>query len=201
MLTFFIVSIVAAASAGVIHEGGCPEIKAVENFNLTAYQGVWYEISKLPTNAETGGKCAAAEYTLDGDVVKLKNTHVVDGVQKYLDGTAKLAADANNSGKVVVTFKFGDIVNESPLSVIATDYSNYAVTYSCRYDEKNKSHQVFAWILSREKKLEGDAKAAVDAVLKEHSKEIDQSKLVQTDFSEEACKFSSSSLVTESGRP
>lgn len=35
MLSLFVLSLVAAASAGVVHDGKCPELKAVENFNLT----------------------------------------------------------------------------------------------------------------------------------------------------------------------
>lgn len=52
------------------------------------------------------------------------------------------------------------------------------------------------WILSRTPKLEGDAKTAVDTFFKNNPK-IDQSKLVHTDFSEEACKYSGTSVVSE----
>ncbi|KAM3960531.1 bilin-binding protein [Aphomia sociella] len=197
MLRLVMFAFVAAASAGVLHEGKCPDIKPVENFNLTAYQGVWYEISKTPNDAEKNGKCAQAEYTVNGDVVKVKNTHIVEGVQKFVEGTAKLAEDANKSAKLLVTLNFGTVSRESPLSVIATDYQNYAIAYTCKYDEKNKSHNDSIWVLARAKKLEGDAKTAVDNFLKEHSKEIDASKLVQTDFAEDACKFTSSTALTE----
>lgn len=57
------------------------------------------------------------------------------------------------------------------------------------------------WVLSRSKTLEGDAKAAVDAFFKEKSKEIDASKLVPSDFSEEACKYESTSTITEPNSP
>lgn len=71
------------------------------------YQGVWYEIAKFPTPAEKDGKCGSAEYKVEGDIVKLKNTHVINDVQTYIEGTAKLADDANKAAKLVVTFKFG----------------------------------------------------------------------------------------------
>ncbi|KAJ0173508.1 hypothetical protein K1T71_010657 [Dendrolimus kikuchii] len=198
MLRVMFFAIVAVTSANVIHEGSCPEsIQPIKAFNATAYQGVWYEISKFPTEAEKNGKCGSAEYTLDGDVVKVKNTHVVDGVQTFIEGTARFSDDAKDSAKLIVTFKFGDLVRQSPLSIVATDYTNYAVANTCKYDDKKKSHEDNFWILSRSKKLEGDAKAAVDAYLKEHSKEIDTSNFVHTDFSEEACKFTGTSLITE----
>nr|AMQ22734.1 biliverdin binding protein-1 [Antheraea assamensis] len=187
----------AVAFADIVHEGPCPEMKSVENFNLTAYQGVWYEISKLPAANEANGNCGTAEYKVDGDVIKVKNTHVVDGVQKFIEGTAKFADDANGSGKVVVSFSFGEISTKTTLLILATDYTNYAVSYTCKYDEKNNSHQANLWVLSRTKTLEGEGKAVVDNVLKQNSKEIDESKLIVTDFSEDACKYSSSSVVTE----
>ncbi|XP_013192118.2 bilin-binding protein [Amyelois transitella] len=197
MLRLFVLGLVAAASASVIHEGGCPDIKSVENFNVTAYQGIWYEISKTPNLAEEGGKCAQAEYKLEGETVKVKNSHVVDGVQKYVEGTAKFAADANKSAKLLVTLKIGDVNRERPMSVVLTDYANYALVYSCKYDEQSKSHTDSAWILSRSKKLEGDTKTTVENFLKANFKDIDATKLVKTDFSEEACKFTSSSAITQ----
>ncbi|KAJ8723729.1 hypothetical protein PYW07_007709 [Mythimna separata] len=196
MLKFLILTFVAAAVAHP-HEGACPEVKPVENFNLTAYQGVWYEISKLPIASEGKGTCGQAEYTLNGDVVIVKNSHVIDGEKKFIEGTAKFAADANEAAKFVVSFKFGDFVSESPLLILATDFNNYSIAYNCKYNEKTKAHNEQAWILSRSKTLEGEAKAFVDNFLKENSKLIDSTKLVQTDFSEEACKFTSSSVMTE----
>lgn len=57
--------------------------------------------------SEGKGQCAQAEYTLAGDEVKVKNSHIISGEKKYVEGTAKFAADANNAGRFVVTFKFG----------------------------------------------------------------------------------------------
>lgn len=196
MLRFFIVTLFAAAIADS-HEGACPEVTLVQNFNLTAYQGLWYEISKIPIESEGKGQCAQAEYKLEGDIVNVKNTHVINSVRTYIEGTAKPAEDANNAGKFVVSFKFGEFVSESPLLILLTDYHSYSIAYNCKYDEKTKTHKDQAWILSRSKTLEGDAKTAVDTFLKDNSKVIDASKLVQTDFSEEACKFTSTSVMTE----
>ncbi|KAJ2953456.1 hypothetical protein O0L34_g1050 [Tuta absoluta] len=201
MLRLFFITFVAAASANVILDGACPDIKPVENFNLSAYQGVWYEISKIPTEFEKNGNCGQTEYKLEGDVINVKNSHVVDGVQQYIEGTAKLADDANKAAKLVVSFKFGDVESKSFLKVLKTDYENYAIAYNCKEDEKTKKHSISAWIQSRNKKLEGDAKAAVEEFLKANAKELDASKLVHTDFSENACKFTSSSVIASRPQP
>lgn len=71
------------------------------------YQGTWYEISKFETPAEKGGKCGKAEYTVDGEIVKVKNSHIVNGVLSSIEGTAKFADDAKGSAKLLVTLNFG----------------------------------------------------------------------------------------------
>lgn len=71
------------------------------------YQGLWYEIQKFPTAAEKGGKCGSAEYKLEGDIVKVKNSHVIDGTQAVIEGTAKFADDAKNAAKLIVSLFFG----------------------------------------------------------------------------------------------
>ncbi|XP_063831205.1 bilin-binding protein-like [Ostrinia nubilalis] len=200
MFAFFASALLAVASASVIHQGGCPEVKPIENFNVTAYQGTWYEISKFETPAEKGGKCGKAEYTVDGETVKVKNSHVINGVLAVIEGTAKFADDAKGTAKLLVTLNFGEKSQERPLNVVATDYTNYAIAYTCRSDEKKSSHQEFVWVLSRTKALEGDAKTAVDAFFASN-KDIDASKLVQTDFSEEACKHEGTSTITEPNSP
>ena len=81
-----------------------PKTKQNSSFQ---YQGVWYEISKIPIASEGKGTCGQAEYTLNGDVVIVKNSHVIDGERKFIEGTAKFAADANEAAKFVVSFKFG----------------------------------------------------------------------------------------------
>lgn len=36
---------------------------------------------------------------------------------------------------------FSDLVRDSPLTVVLTDYSNYAIAYNCKNDDKKKSHE------------------------------------------------------------
>jgi hypothetical protein len=57
------------------------------------------------------------------------------------------------------------------------------------------------WVLSRTKTLEGEAKTAVDTFFKDTAKELDTSKLVMTDFSEDACKFTSTMAISERPKP
>lgn len=92
--------------------------KFIERSIYFQYQGTWYEIQKLPTEAEKNGKCASAEYILEGDIVKVTNRHVVGNVQAIVTGTARFAPDANNAGKLLVALNFGGkILEKATLSL------------------------------------------------------------------------------------
>ncbi|CAH2094771.1 unnamed protein product [Euphydryas editha] len=190
MYCLAILALVASVTANVYVDSECPEIKAVENFNLAAYgQGTWYEVMRYPNYAEKKGKCGYAEYSLDGDVIKVKNVHIVDNKLSFVEGTAKFAEGAENSGKLLFTLPYGPSGSETKnvLNILATDYDNYAIGYFCKYNEEKKNRQDFAWVLSRTKNLEGTVKTDVENFIKE-SKFLDLSKFIYPDFSDIACK-------------
>lgn len=74
---------------------------------ILQYLGTWYEFKKLPLANEGKGQCGTALYTLDGDSFKVKNSHVINGTEKYVLGVARKADDANNSGKLDLTITVG----------------------------------------------------------------------------------------------
>nr|BAB85482.1 biliverdin binding protein-I [Samia ricini] len=195
MLSLILMTI-AVASAEVVLDGACPHVQPVKDFDINAYAGKWYEIKKLPLANEGKGQCAIATYTLDGDSLKVKNSHVINGVEKYVLGVAKKADDANGSGKLVLTVTVGKFSRVAPLWILTTDYTNYAVSYSCKYNEKNNTHRLNIWVLSKSKSLEGEAKAAVDSFLSTNFGNVDDSKFITIDFSENACKTDSSYVYT-----
>ncbi|KPI92171.1 PREDICTED: insecticyanin-B-like [Papilio xuthus] len=193
MFRFLVIAFLAVAAADVvIVDGPCPDVKPMESFKFSDYQGTWYEVAKFPNTGEDGkkGKCTTAEYTIDGDKGKVKNSQVVDGVKSYVDGDIALIAP----GKVRITYKFEEFTKNSVLTVLDTDYKNYAIGYSCKFLDKENKHQVFSWILSRTKSL-GDSQAKVDAFLANFPA-IDKSNYVFNDFSEETCKFTSTKAIT-----
>ncbi|XP_068619279.1 bilin-binding protein-like [Battus philenor] len=187
-------AVLALASAEVIFEGPCPEVKPVRDFEFEAYQGTWYEIAKYPNAGEEGakGKCTVAEYTVDGDKGKVRNTHVVDGIRSYIEGDLTLVGPS----KVMLTYTFNGLSKNSFLTVLDTDYKSYALGYSCKYFKDGNKHQVFAWIKSRSKKLDCEAKYKVEEYLKS-SKILDSTKYVLNDHSEGACQASATRAITE----
>ncbi|XP_046971690.1 bilin-binding protein-like [Vanessa cardui] len=190
MFPVIILALVASVTANVIVDSQCPDPKPVENFNFAAFgQGTWYEVGRYPNNAERTGKCGHAEYELEGDFFKVKNVHIANNKLATIEGTAKLADDAGNTGKLLFTLPYGPSGAETKnvLNILATDYKNYAIGYYCKYDDDKKTRQDFAWVLSRTKTLEDSVKTTVENFVKDSSI-LDLSKFTWPDFSEDACK-------------
>ncbi|XP_045502745.1 bilin-binding protein-like [Colias croceus] len=188
MIQYIVLGLVAAAAANVYHDGACPEVKVVDNFDWSNYAGKWYEIARYNNEIEKFAKCGWAEYTADGKGVKVKNFHVIHGKEYSQEGSAYPVGEPK-IGKIYHKLTFGGVTSENVFNVLATDNKNFIIGYHCKYDEEKKGHQDFAWVLSKSKVLTGDAKTAVENYLA-GSPVIDSSKLLYNDFSEEACKIS-----------
>ncbi|CAH2044973.1 unnamed protein product, partial [Iphiclides podalirius] len=184
MFRFLVLAFLAVASADIVYDGPCQEVKPVENFNFSAYQGLWYEVARYPNAGEEGdkGKCTTAEYTVDGENGKAKNSHVVDGVKYYIEGDLKLVGPS----QVRITYTFGGVSKDSYLTILDTDYKSYSIGYSCKYFKETNKHQVFSWIKSRSKIPEAAAKETVENYLKD-SKILKKSNYVVNDHSDATC--------------
>lgn len=79
--------------------------KTVDHVDLTRYAGKWYELARMPNRFEK--KCdrdVTAEYTLDGDTVRVVNSCVkADGETTMSKGRAKVF-DKATGAKLKVTF-------------------------------------------------------------------------------------------------
>ncbi|CAH4038098.1 bilin-binding protein [Pieris brassicae] len=186
MQYLIVLALVAAASANVYHDGACPEVKPVDNFDWSNYHGKWWEVAKYPNSVEKYGKCGWAEYTPEGKSVKVSNYHVIHGKEYFIEGTAYPVGDSK-IGKIYHKLTYGGVTKENVFNVLSTDNKNYIIGYYCKYDEDKKGHQDFVWVLSRSKVLTGEAKTAVENYLI-GSPVVDSQKLVYSDFSEAACK-------------
>nr|AAV91447.1 lipocalin 1 [Lonomia obliqua] len=188
-------AILASTAADVVIDGACPDMKAVSKFDMNAYQGTWYEIKKFPVANEANGDCGSVEYTPDNGLLKVRAGHVEDDIEKFVVGVLTKNAGTSDA-ELTLSVVVGDYVRVAPLWIVSTDYDNYAIGYSCKDYKKSNQHRVNIWILSRTKTLTETSKSTVNKFLKEHSKEFDQSKFVETDFSEKACFFKKSHVYT-----
>ncbi|CAG9789457.1 unnamed protein product [Diatraea saccharalis] len=173
----------------VTFRGQCDEsVAVVQNFNVEAYQGVWYDIESFPQNFQTG-TCPTATYTLnDEGTVDVYNTQVVNQQLDEISAVAVLATD-DGSAKLDVTFPIAgtDLTITTPYWVLATDYSNYSLVYSCEKITED-SYRVSSWKLSREKELSNDAISAM-AEAQQNVKELLDIYYEERGHTEENCFF------------
>ncbi len=117
--------------------------KTVKNVDLNKYQGVWFEIARLPFRPEKDLVNITAEYTLEkNNRIKVVNKGFFknpEGKLKKATGVAYLP-DANEPGKLRVRF-FG--IFGSDYLIVSLDTANY------QYAMVTNRNNTLLWILSR----------------------------------------------------
>ncbi|XP_037927730.1 apolipoprotein D-like [Teleopsis dalmanni] len=153
--------ILALGCAQVPFPNTCPDVKIPEEFDVDAYMGIWFEYSKYPFLFEIGKKCMYARYTNKGnDTVYVVNTAVnrFTNSKSNVTGTAKILGP----GQLAVKFSKNQSVDKPNYLVLGTDYTSYALVYSCT-NFSTVAHTKNIWILTRERK---PTNSVVDAAKK-----------------------------------
>ncbi|XP_042866947.1 apolipoprotein D-like [Penaeus japonicus] len=139
-------------------DGPCPAFPVVRNFDLHQYLGRWYEIERF-FNPFQDGTCVTADYALfPNGSVSVRNTDLLEGEINTIDGVATLTDDPS-VGQLFVEFPFsggfggvGAGEDKPNYNVVATDYKNYAVVYTCEYFGPELKFE-FSWILARKPQI------------------------------------------------
>jgi apolipoprotein D and lipocalin family protein len=173
----------SGAFAQVISPGRCPKNPVVQNFDVAAYLGTWYEIQRYPDYFQGEGECVKAEYSLKDDgTVKVLNSMLVlpNTERESVEGLAVVSFPeaVPLEGKLNVTF--GGAPAFSNYWVLDTDYTNYSVVWTC-IDGANLLKAEESWILSRRPYLDGVYKDKVNTVIKKYLKESKYRKTIQDD--------------------
>ena len=130
----------------------CDNPAGVSNFDLTRFAGTWYEQQHSKDPQEPSSyQCSTAQYTdlTDGDD-GLKHFKVYNSFQTKVLGlwTPRIGVHAtaycNTSASCHVSFA-GKTPTEPNLTILDTDYDNYAINYWCDTD----SNRVRVWINTR----------------------------------------------------
>ena len=142
--------------------GLCIRTEALDSFDVERFKGVWYELQRDSAIMFETGECVTAQYGDREKGVSVQNTEywIDEGREAQIDGWAR----ANNwyPGEIGVIFG-GDY--GADYRVIATDYDNYAIIYSCEQFGPVGAPE-FAWVLHRQPLAIGSAErdAALDIV-------------------------------------
>jgi apolipoprotein D and lipocalin family protein len=116
-------------------------VEPVRDFELDRYLGKWYEIARLDHTFERGLDNITAEYSLDGDAVKVVNRgySVEDGEWKTAEGKAAFV-DRSDVAHLKVSF-FGPFYGS--YIVFGLDKVNY------QYAFVSGPNTSYLWLLSR----------------------------------------------------
>ncbi|XP_054153595.1 apolipoprotein D-like [Oppia nitens] len=133
----------------------CPEVKTVDNFDVNRYMGKWYEIMKYPMLWETGLKCVTQTLMANSNgTLSVKNAGVYKLIDYPVSITGLAISNYTDPAKLTVEFKpFPYYTSRSKLWILETDYSNYALAYSCINPPFVPFNIENAWILSRKPNL------------------------------------------------
>jgi len=138
-----------AASLALVLAGctGIPEgVEAVDDFELDAYLGTWYEIARLDHRFERGLSNVTATYSLraaGGVTVLNRGYRAAEGEWDTAEGKAYYVGDSN-VGRLKVSF-FGPFYGG--YNVFALDRENYTYAMVAGPDRS------YLWILAREPSL------------------------------------------------
>lgn len=161
----------------------CPTPNSVADFNLTKFQGVWYEIQRTFTLFETGLKCSATVITnAENGKALYRRTGINIINRHFVLMQGKLHTfNANFPGSMEL--RLGRLRFRSTYIVIDTNYEDYAVVWSC-YESPllngSLGHAENLWILSRRMFLNSEYLSKINKLL--DAAKINRAALIETNF-------------------
>ena len=145
-------------------KGSCPKVALQENFDVSSYTGVWYEQARDKAFPQEKFDCNTASYSLNNDnSLKVHNQEYDFTSGKFNDIIGKATCDAKDKSRCKVDFNLGFA---GDYRVVATDYTSYAIVYSCE-EVPLLGRAELTWVLSRTPKISNDAEVTVRAFLNE----------------------------------
>lgn len=143
-------------------------VTTVDSLDLERYQGLWYEIAKIPNRFQK--KCArgtTAEYTLreDGRITVRNSCVQSDGDLRKANGVAKVVDDGGNT-KLKVSF-----VSFLGIRPFWGDYWVIGLDPDYRWAVVGTPNRKYGWILAREPVLNEKTLEQAFAILEQNGYE------------------------------
>ncbi|XP_054168623.1 apolipoprotein D-like [Oppia nitens] len=132
--------------------GPCPIVKPQSDFDKTKFFGHWIEVEKSPSIFDLIMRCISVDYSDDNDGsinVVVRGTSLA-GLPLSVNGDG-LPQDVSRNGQYSVRYGFGVPFQGTYITVVDTDFNDYAVLYSCTNSLlPGVFHTEYVWILSRD---------------------------------------------------
>lgn len=169
--SFALIALVFLIAPGPRAQAAFAELPVVDSVDLARYQGLWYEIARLPQRFESGCAGVTAEYaSLANGNIAVTNTcrkGGLDGPVKVAHATARVVNYPHNS-KLKVTF-FWPFKGDYWILELGENYE-YAVV--------GAPHRGALWILSRNPLM---PEAQVASILERRAAQgFDVSRIIRT---------------------
>ncbi|XP_070502362.1 apolipoprotein D-like [Chironomus tepperi] len=145
------------------------DVPAKENFSPAFYTGIWFE---LYNSLEQGfAECIDHHYTRRGlqQVFDVDRTGVLNGNRVRETAIVRVAFPDESPMRAILNGTINRIngeVIEYNYRIYATDYTNYAIVWSCTELENNRSREEGS-VIGRQTQLTPAVYSKVDALLEE----------------------------------
>ncbi|XP_065165519.1 apolipoprotein D-like [Atheta coriaria] len=145
------VSTLVAVHAQIPNVGWCPEYLPMTDFDMNRFLGKWYEAERYFTFSEIVSRCVVTDYAKSASgriFVSNEVTNRLTGVKRVINGNMEVLGKGDE-GRIHVKYATTPIPTETTLTILDTDYDNFAVVWSC--NGFGPVHTENAWLMTRER--------------------------------------------------
>ena len=165
-----------------ISTGKCEQVTLQENFDASRYVGTWFEQVRDKGMFFEKYECDQAHYDANADgSIAVRNTEYNEKKDTVEEAYATAKCNGAQCKVYFTPFAGGDY------RVLATDYENYSVVYSCEDLLGVKDEMI--WVLTRAQKISPEVKDHVVGVLGDKIPNYDLANNLHITKHEETCKY------------